>query len=259
MKNTFFKMGLFLAVGLTSTVFYACKKESDDGNIGGNASKIIATGVINSSTQIATVKAEVDWETNSDYGSDVIAQAQYQNTGFTLELPATLPAKYLEPLFGEEDFPHDVTVSDRTVKGTGVEIGAYDINENNIGGFYLIDGANEDEPDGVNWVYVDKNVTIKGEEREIDEEENEEYIGKYDMNLKKGWNVVYGKWTESHSNSTGRDVYAYTLTSKKPSGANYFWYFSYNRIYSYDYSSAKVGTKFVAKKKLFLQNWKSEK
>ena len=213
--------------------------DNDDGsgnNNGGNTSKITATNVINSSTQIATVKAIVYWENNDDdYGSDVIAQTQYKNKGFTLELPSTLSAKYLFLVY--EDAPQGISISNQEAKGRLLEdIEGYDKDENEIGYFYLVE-ENDDSEHYTSWLYVDRDVTIKGEYKKINDYYDEEYLEKYDLQLKKGWNVVYESYMESYNNSTKRDVYTGSLTSKKPSGVNYSWNF-------YDgYGSAKSAIK----------------
>ena len=239
-------VAIIACLAVTSMMFSGCDKDDDpngNGNLGGNASKITATNVINSSSQIATVKVELYWDTEDDWGSDVIAQAAYKDSGFTLELPATVSNKYLYLL--AEGAPSGITISDKTVKCVAeIDIEAYDKDDDNIGGFYL---TNDDESAYAMWIYVDKNVTIKGEERDIDEEYNEEYIIKYDMDLKKGWNVVYGKEAESHNNSTGRDVYTYSMTTQAPSGVTLKWYFdSYDY---YDYFVSLKSAKSVLKKK----------
>lgn len=256
MKKTFLNFGLFLALGLTTAVFNSCEKDDDNdggtnGGNGGNASKITATNVINGSTQIKTVKALVYWESGDEYGNDAIAQGPYQNNGFTLELPATLGAKYLETL--DADDLEGITVSDRNFKsGFLDDLRGYNENDEEIGDFYLEEENEDSEHDAV-WLYVDRDVTIKGETKYIDEEYDEEYIEKYDLTLKKGWNIVYGSDTESYEN--GRDVYSYTMSSKKPSGVNYTW----NFYDDYDYSSASVALKSAKNSKSFSSKLKGNK
>ena len=249
MKKTFLNFGLFLALGLTTVVFNSCDKDDDND---GNASKITATNVINGSTNIKTVKALIYWESGeNDYGKDAITQAPYLNNGFTLELPATLGAKYLETL--DADDLEGITVSDRNFKsGFLDDLRGYNENDEEIGDFYLEEENEDSEHDAV-WLYVDRDVTIKGETKYIDEEYDEEYIEKYDLTLKKGWNIVYGSDTESYEN--GRDVYSYTMSSKKPSGVNYTW----NFYDDYDYSSASVALKSAKNSKSFSSKLKGNK
>ena len=253
MKKRFLNFGLFLTLGLTTAVFNSCDKDDDnDGSTNGdNASKITATNVINGSTQIKTVKALVYWESDDDYGSDAIAQAPYQNNGFTLELPATLGAKYLETL--DADDLEGITVSDKNFKSYSLDdLSGYNEDDDEVGYFYL-EEENDDSEHYTSWIYVDRDVTIKGENNEIDEEYDEEYIEKYDLTLKKGWNIVYGSDTESYEN--GRDVYSYTMSSKKPSGVNYTW----NFYGDYDYRSASVALKSAKNSKSFSSKWRVNK
>ena len=251
MKKTVLKFGLFLALGLTTAVFYSCDKDDDNNGGGNTTSKITATNVINGSTQIKTVKALVYWESRDEDGNDAIAQGPYQNNGFTLELPATLGAKYLETL--DADDLEGITVSDRNFKsGFLDDLRGYNENDEEIGDFYLEEENEDSEHDAV-WLYVDRDVTIKGETKYIDEEYDEEYIEKYDLTLKKGWNIVYGSDTESYEN--GRDVYSYTMSSKKPSGVNYTW----NFYDDYDYSSASVALKSAKNSKSFSSKWRVNK
>ena len=249
MKKTFLNFGLFLALGLTTVVFNSCDKDDDND---GNASKITATNVINGSTNIKTVKALIYWESGeNDYGKDAITQAPYLNNGFTLELPATLGAKYLETL--DADDLEGITVSDRNFKsGFLDDLRGYNENDEEIGDFYLEEENEDSEHDAV-WLYVDRDVTIKGETKYIDEEYDEEYIEKYDLTLKKGWNIVYGSDTESYEN--GRDVFLNTITSNKPSGVTYTW----NFYYDYDYRSASVALKSAKNSKSFSSKLKGNK
>ncbi|MDR2148371.1 MAG: hypothetical protein LBE91_18165 [Tannerella sp.] len=218
------------------------------------APEIAATNVINSSSQIVTVKFELLWETGDDWGYVEIARAPYQNNGFTLKLPLTVQDKYLFLL--AEDMPSGMTVSDKTVKWIpNTYIEAYDKNDENIGEFYFNDHERnyaDDEQSGAFWAYADGNVTLKGEIKEIDEEWNEEYIYKFDLDLQKGWNILYDRWTESHDNSTGRDMYTVTVTTQKPSGANYQWYFRlYGLVAGNEYQAVKSGKKPVTGKNFF--------
>ncbi len=222
MKKTFLNFGLFLALGLTTVVFNSCDKDDDnDGDTnGGNASKITATNVFNGSTNIKTVKALIYWESGeNDYGKDAITQAPYLNNGFTLELPTTLEAKYLET-FDADDL-EGIAVSDKNFKSCFLEdLRGYNEDDDEIGYFYL-EEENGDNDYYTSWIYSDRDVTIKGE----DDGE------KYNVTLKKGWNVVYDSYTDD----------SYSFTSQKPSGVNYTWNFYDNS----SFRSASIATKSV--------------
>ena len=238
------------------TMISGCDKNNDndqnengDGNNGGNASKVTVTDVINGSSKIANVKVQIYWhDANDEYQGYVIAQMPYKENGFTLDLPATIADKYLDII--AEDAPSGITISDKSVKwATDIDIEAFDKNDHYIGDFYM---TNSDQSVFAMWFYVDKNVTIKGETefREYDrrdgeyyddeEYDNEVHIGKYNIDLKKGWNIVYVSETKSHNNSTGKDVYTSNMTTQKPSGANLSWYFfDYSDSYGVSLKSAK--------------------
>lgn len=219
MKKTFLNFGLFLALGLTTAVFYSCDKDDDnDGDTnGGNALKITATNVINGSTNIKTVKAKIYWESGeNDYDEDAIAQAPYLNNGFTLELPTTLEAKYLETMDLE-----GIAVSDKNFKSYFLyDLRGYNEDDDEIGYFYL-EEENGDNFYYTSWIYSDRDVTMEGEN---DGE-------KYNVTLKKGWNVVYDSYTDD----------GFSLTSQKPSGVNYTWNFYDNS----SFRSASIATKSV--------------
>jgi len=215
MKKTFLNFGLFLALGLTTAVFYSCDK--DDDNDGDTALKITATNVINGSTNIKTVKAKIYWESGeNDYDEDAIAQAPYLNNGFTLELPTTLEAKYLETMDLE-----GIAVSDKNFKSYFLyDLRGYNEDDDEIGYFYL-EEENGDNFYYTSWIYSDRDVTMEGEN---DGE-------KYNVTLKKGWNVVYDSYTDD----------GFSLTSQKPSGVNYTWNFYDNS----SFRSASIATKSV--------------
>ena len=222
MKKTFLNFGLFLALGLTTVVFNSCDKDDDnDGDTnGGNALKITATNVINGSTNIKTVKAIIYWESGeNDYDEDAIAQAPYENNGFTLELPTTLGAKYLE--IDAYDL-EGIVVSDKNFKSYYLDdLRAYNEDDDEIGYFYL-EEENGDNFYYTSWFYSDRDVTMEGEHNGR----------KYNVTLKKGWNVVYDSYTDD----------GFSLTSQKPSGVNYTW--NYYDI-STRFRSASIETKSV--------------
>lgn len=255
MKNTFLKFGLILALGLTKIVFNSCDKEDDNDGVtnGGDASKIIATNVVNSSSKIIAVTAFAHWVSLENYhGFDAIAQAPYQNNGFTLELPTILGDKYLETI-DADDF-EGISVSDRNFKSGSVDklMGR---NEDNDGiGYFYLEEENENSTHIIFWLYVDRDVTIKGEYNEINEEFDEEYTEQYALTLKKGWNIIYESEREIYKN--GKDVWLYTMSSKKPSGVNYTWNFD---DANYAYSSESIALKSAKYSKSFSSKLKGNR
>ena len=223
MKNLLPKSLLFLVLGLITTVFYSCSKD-DSGNEYSNAATITATNVINQYSpeemvpDIVTVIAET---TDGDLSYYKFAEAQYKNNGFTMKLPATVPAQYLIPMF---DYPEGVTVSDKTAKQTYFgTFSVYDKDNNELGELIYSSGYDNyydndsdsyyDSADAV-WMYVDKKVTIKGE---CDYGDGPEI---YDLTLVKGWNIIYQIYS-----SLSKSTYTYKESSQLPSGVTLKWYY----------------------------------
>jgi len=173
--------------------------------VSGSALVIDAT-VVNGNdynSKIAIVKAFVLGE----YESYEAASGQYVNGGFKLNLPEIVSYTYLNdldyvlPLYYLEG-----TISDPEAKMTDIRINAYDKSANYIGQFLCTDSY-----DGNNWmfyVYVDRNVTIKGYTSYYD-------YNVYDCSFTKGWNIIYSGWNNGY----------YEYTTKKPSGIDYKWHY----------------------------------
>ena len=231
MKKRFLQLSLLFTVSLASVLFSSCKK--DDNPSGGRnkdgSFTITATNVINSSLQISAVKAEPN---------DAIATAPYKNNGFELTLPATLPSKYLYLITEDldEDEFDNITISDKDAKILDIwadQIEAYDNDERNIG-YFDLEAENDNSDSYVVYFYTDRNLKIKAELQEY--EDGEEFIGKMDMDLKKGWNIVY--YTETESGNK----YTLSYTTQKPLELNYFWNY-------YSYKSTKANTDSFGKRK----------
>jgi hypothetical protein len=232
-----------ICFGILGLVFLiSCDKDAEDND--GNTSTIIVPNIIGSSTiiapniidssiEISTVKFGV-WVHNSttpitDF--DIIAQSPYKNNSFTLTLPYNISAKYLHPI--TDTYLNAFTISEGSAKIFDFGfIVTFDKNEKWIGYAGL---ANEDRNSSIAWIYVDKNVTIKGEEY-IDSRYSflgdsnydrgfEEYR-EVDLNFKEGWNVYY--YTVQHIDNPHSNINTFIvkITSQKPSNIKYYWYFS---------------------------------
>ena len=241
--------GLIFAVG--------CKKKdhspSDSGNSTSLSLTIEATDVIdiyNSSSDIVTAKVILYYYDDYDtHNEDVIVSVPYQNNGFKIELPANLDSKYLKSL--SDIFENtDINVSDRSAKCYGYleDIEGYDKYKDNIGwfslnnGYHLIDwGWDEWNGSCITWLYVDKDVIIEGSDYNkyvYNYPDNSRCVDiieeHFDLNCKKGWNVMYYSYSYSYNYSettnTTTNTYIYRYTSQKPSGIDYNWYY-----YSYDH------------------------
>jgi hypothetical protein len=220
-------MAMILPIG-----FVSCDKDDDEGgNPGGGqvVTQITATNVTGDNTaEIATVKAFASWDTEEDWGEDVLVQAPY-NEGFTLNLPTTMASKYLEK--PGEDMPAGVTMSNTDVQTFFLDdIRAFTEDGGEMGHFYLKDAPLTAVGYTTNyytsWMYADRDVTITGEYIDGDD-----YLSTINLNLKKGWNVVYDSYTYTE---TGTST---TMTSQKPAGVGYSWDFG---AYHVDYAQQRA-------------------
>jgi hypothetical protein len=82
-------LSLVTAVLILIVAFTSCKKDSGGGGGEGNPFVINASNVINGNSDIATVKAMAFHF--SDGNEYVLASGKYENDGFKLTLPATVP------------------------------------------------------------------------------------------------------------------------------------------------------------------------
>ncbi|MDR2621645.1 MAG: hypothetical protein LBC48_03575 [Dysgonamonadaceae bacterium] len=243
MESKFLKVAF---VSLSAVVaFSSCDKDDDDnGGFNNMVQDNTITAVVengnNYNDKIDTVKIRAWDENTSSYKT--LASTDYSNGGFTLQLPATVSDHYLYELFGDDEIPEGVSVSNLDVKTLDEEIGAYQSDsEYSIGEFYH--GTKD-------WygmlIYVDGDVNVTGSftETEYDEYDDKTYTEKikYNVHLKKGWNIAYAKETEK---GTLRE---YEVSSQVPSGAK--WYF--DDLYSQEYAPSSQAKKapFFSKVKI---------
>ena len=188
------------------------------------ADVIIATNVLGNTAEIATAKAVVrDW-INDDW--EVFAQSPFQNRSFRLELP-TPPNNFLRPLWGE-GVPTGLYQSVHPIKVANVAFRAFSSTdtENTIGVFEFTDYPDIDEMPTIlntaHWLYVDRDVTITGT---IQGGGGGWYtIDKYNLNLRRGWNIVYERYTKTVVDYTVTQTV--TTTSQRPADAtNLSWRF----------------------------------
>lgn len=226
---------MLVALVLSTVLFTACSKDDDNGDetSGIHASKIVATNVVDGSDEIETVQA-VTWNNDEDLE---VAEGPYKNNGFVLELPASIEDKYLSLFVGAEGLPEDATISDRNVKMTSIyDFYAFNGDDEEIGYFTYASAVNDNEGHGVEWVYVNGDVNIQYSGTEEDEEYNEVYNYSLNVNLKKGWNIIYISYAKSTSG--GKDIYTDIVASKKPVGVNFTWYyFGYDSANSSNHQS----------------------
>jgi len=210
MKPVFFKLVSFLVVGFMVATF------SSYGN-NDTSTKITATGIqIGSETDfVTTVKAYF-------VRNNVIAEAPFQNNGFTLQIPATVLPCLLSPVGNDSvriSVPHLMII-------------AYNENGNPIGTFSLLysqgnflNVGSVEEPILRTetfswhqvWLYADRDAVIREGSRLAISTQTD------DLNLRRGWNVVY---FVSHT-ITVRGVSTDTRTyqNQSPKDMSFSWHF----------------------------------
>jgi hypothetical protein len=222
-KFNFSVMAAMFAI-LPAATFVACDKD-DDTDSGAIANNTIVAAVNNGSSysgQIDAVKAIIgtyekfDSETGTYVwtGDYETGSGLYVNGGFTLKLQETVADKYLLSIFEDEAMPSGgITISNPNVKRRSVTICAYKADVE-TGGVFNYHTADE------TWygtlLYVNGDVSLTGSTTDDDGEST--YIEKYNVHLKKGWNMVYGKEVEKESSSE------FELTTTVPTGLQWYFY-----------------------------------
>ncbi|MDR1416422.1 MAG: hypothetical protein LBJ57_03250 [Prevotellaceae bacterium] len=140
------------------------------------------------SGKVDTVTLEVFL--NND--AHVLVSVPYGSGKFTLKLPASLNAQYLDAI----SLPQGVTTSNPDVKIATTALYAY--KSGAVAGRLYQQAENESGK----IVYVDGDVSITGSCEETNED-GEKVTFKYNQQLKKGWNMVY---TISHVEAKTKEI-----------------------------------------------------
>jgi hypothetical protein len=191
---------------LATTTFCACDKDDDKED---NA----ATSTIPAGEYTIEVENGNKYNSNIDSVKLVIehddvvvyevCSGQYANGKVTLDFSKSVPDEYLNA-FHDEELPDELAVfknlkiSNPSVKTGWMKLKAYKWNADYsryVGNIYH--GTDEQGGGSISSIisYANDDVTITGsfklEEMESDYKININYI--YNVNLKKGWNIVYAK------------------------------------------------------------------
>jgi hypothetical protein len=209
MKRRVLEMAL---VSLFAIIAFSSCEKDDDGN-GGNS-------IVKDNTITAEVEDGSDYDDLIDevrvsfMGSNYkTAGFDFINGGFVLELDPEVDDQYLTTLENRLDIPEDaggVKVSNRKVKIEIGQIEAYGSRSYRVGSIFH--GTKDWE--GI-LTYANGDVDVTGSV--TGKEEDYTFTLKYNLHLKKGWNMMYEKETESKNNESVE------YTSQVPSGAR--WYF----------------------------------
>ena len=163
--------------------------EKDEGvYLKSDNSLVIKYNVENGTSDIASVKVIMGYQSPDSEWHYLEFSAKYENGSFELNLPATIPDEYLSPSSNVLLYEDDILLSDIHAKNTFAMILAHNSTESNIGGFRFSSGKWN-----MGFMYADRSYTEKGFSKGG--------LG-YDCSYKKGWNIVYWYWNETNSKKT---------------------------------------------------------
>jgi hypothetical protein len=200
----------------------SCKKDDEENSGGGgstSAAYTVTAQVENGNSynaQIDSVKMLIYKyveETGEIELVSTIASAAYHNGGFTLKLPATVSNAYLSELgaVGLGAGLDGITISNPSVKTTsGTAIVAYKSGEQ--AGNFIYSAATLFVGQG-QYVYANGDVSLTGS---VTDSDTYGMAMKYNVQLKKGWNMVY---TKLNMNSM-----EFEMTTQEPSGLKWRYY-----------------------------------
>ena len=193
---------------IATMLFVACNKDEQTSDhsftVVLEATNLNISGNLNTNINVATVKAMLsaikqDSSNKWYFVYNEIASANFENGGFKLNFPETLPNEYLgsmHELFNIFSY-EGITVSDIQSKTGDVWIYAYDNAGNYVGKFKFVSDGWLTE-----FMYTDRNFTVKG---------NFQSGSEMDCYYHNGLNIIYHKLWEN------------TSTTQKPLNENFIW------------------------------------
>ena len=181
-----FFVNFAIAALVISTAFSSCNKDDNE------STNMTVSGTIYSADLPGWSKVGVSF----DEGKTIEKIVPINDGKFTIGLPTPSANQLGESddiIDDIEEMPSNFTVSEKKVRGVGAQFFVLDANGNEKAQIFLI-AANSDlltktaTVETAGWIFVDKNVDIKGSE---DNEESEIALSSsVDLKLKKGWNTI---------------------------------------------------------------------
>jgi len=205
---------------LTATamlVFTACSKDDIDSDNdvviweyatsidpSGKAMVIKTSNIDNGNNDISSAKVTLGYQSLDGEWHYLEYSAEYENGGFELHLPITIPDEFLSPSSNVLLYEDNIHLSDINAKNIYANIIAYNSDGDNIGSFSFSSDK---------WqmaiLYADRNYTEKGITNSGFE---------YNCSYQRGWNVVYYYWDVTNSK----------ITTQRPKNEKFKCYFSVN-------------------------------
>ena len=231
MKTTFLQLGLLLAMGIVMATFSSCNRDEP---MPRDNSVIIATNVVavdgGSTDGIFYVRKQ--W---CRPPCETIAEAPFQNNGFILQLPETIPHRFLSHI-SDGLVPFGGNLLDFTITGSlearwlrpfdiGAGLVAFDKSDVSGFGFGSIVFQNHDDNTFAFWTYVTNDIAVFGETEVVCHGLTNSlcFQNRANLRLNKGWNLIYIHTyivTEGDNTKITR-----TFTSQRPSD-RFSWTFT---------------------------------
>jgi hypothetical protein len=227
MKTKLFSMAIMSAMAVI-TITSCSKDNKNQDNTQSNAIFVFVEkgseyNVLIGSTVKAIGYYSLDGSSSLSYE---VATANYENDGFTLNLPSTVDAQYLGNIKFSLDIPDNITISDTNTKVISIiEIKPYQ-NGSSLSLFpyhqfmYCKNPDSEVEYDYTEFVYVDRDVAITGASSEI--RNGVTYNETYSVSLKQGWNRMYNTGTTDFK---AQETKTATIRVTTTEVGGYKWYF----------------------------------
>ena len=183
-REAIFKLaGILLVV---CVLFAGCKKADDDSVI--SIDKITAKiDDASKFSDVKKVKITALYYENDSWVQASIAESDFKDGDFTINLPETVDTKYLYSL---ENLSKVVNVSNKNAKRSNTaQVWGVDSENKNIA-LFEYKKVSESYMTRMTWDYVDSDVNISGSSTSTPTE-NMELTITYSLKLKKGWNITY--------------------------------------------------------------------
>ena len=192
-KNQQWLSMLVIAAFAISVAFTSCGKDGGGGNgKGGEVGVVtqITAKIEKASQHSAVVKVKLNVLDINIGCYATLAEAELKSGGFTLQLPGTVPERFLVPIDDAEFllFNAELTYSDNNAKVLPLP---YFVGYNSAGRHISMFLIREKNLSSKHYIYADHDVNVSGSST-LDTGDNEpDVVVSVDLKLKKGWNVYY--------------------------------------------------------------------
>ena len=244
MNKTLISKFSFILLAALAVTFTGCNKDdNDDDNDNSVGTSVIAGNKITATVSgvgdrvVDYVRVEYyhsENETENDYGdTEVLAEAEFKDNKFSIELPATLRPSLLWDIAEELEIEDtDIKISNPNAKALMIDFDAYRADYDYRVGMFWYGNDDDDEYIDMEVIYVDSDVTVTGTWK--NEYGDKSFTERFNCNFKKGWNYFAQVYV-----GDDKDGYPiYEMSTSIPSGAK--WEFISNYYKSADASPKRA-------------------